>query len=468
MSRAILGTRIRERRRTLAITQADLARRIGISPSYLNLIERNKRTVAGNLLRRVADALGIGLEELDGAAERRLFGTLDEIAHLPDIAALGAEGGSIGELIGRYPGWARALAALARSERAATAEAQALADRITHDPFLGETVHRMLTRIAAIRSAGEILSDYADMPAEQRDRFVRIVADESHSLSEVAEALAAYFDRAQATGRALAPVDEVEALFEARDCRFEEIEAAVAGIDLDGAAQGRIEAARARVEARLGALVEAILDRAPEIETASARHRARAALFDYAAGALLVPMDALAAQAEARRYDLEALADDFRVEVATLCPRLVALPEGPRFGYLRANAAGSLVERRGLRGLAVPRYASACPLWVLFRAQQAPETVLRQRVVFPTGQRFVFVARAHAAERPAFGQPRHYLTDMLTMTEADARLTVYAPDAAVPAEEVGSTCRTCPRPNCPHCIDDPIGGRRLEAPPPAR
>ena len=120
MRTAILGTRIRERRRGIGVTQAELARRIGISASYMNLIERNKRGIAGPLLRRAAEALNLRLEELDGAAERRLLETLNEIAYSPGLRALGAEAGSAGELIGRYPGWARSLAALARSEREAT------------------------------------------------------------------------------------------------------------------------------------------------------------------------------------------------------------------------------------------------------------------------------------------------------------------------------------------------------------
>lgn len=458
--RTILGTRIRERRRTLAVTQAELARRIGISASYLNLIERNKRGIAGPLLRRTAAALGLGLDELDGAAERSLLATLSEIAHQPDVAALGVEAASAGELIGRYPGWARTLAALARSERSATADARALADRLTHDPFLGETVHRMLTRIAAIRSAAEILTDYPDVQGERREEFTRIIGDESRALSDVAEALAAYFDRAREAGRALTPLDEVEALIEARSGRFDEIESAAH--DLAGALDGPPGrwSARELAAERLGALVEGIVAAEPGLETSSARIRARAALLDYAAGVIVAPMPAFAARAAELRYDMEALADAFAIDVTTVCQRLVALPgeDVPRFGYFRANAAGVLIERRGLPGLVAPRYAAACPLWVLFRAQQSPEIVIRQRALFPNGERFVFLARAQVSGPAGFGRPRHYLTDMLAVSEADARLTVYAPDLGVPTEEVGPACRTCSWNHCPHRADGPLAG----------
>jgi predicted transcriptional regulator len=172
-------------------------------------------------------------------------------------------------------------------------------------------------------------------------------------------------------------------------------------------------------------------------------------------------MDALAPRAAASGYDIEALADAFAVDVETICRRLTASPPGPevpRFGYFRANAAGTVIERRGLAGLFAPRYAPACPLWVLYRAQQSPGSFMRQRTVFPSGLRFVFVARARNTASAGFGRPRHYLTDMLAMSDADARLTVYAPDPATPVEEVGPACRICLRATCPHRVEDPIAG----------
>ncbi len=464
MSKAILGTRIRERRRALGLTQAELARRVGISASYMNLIERNRRGLAGALLRSTADALALRLDELDGAAERRLLESLDEIAHTPELGALGVEADSAGELIGRYPGWARALSALAHSEREATAAARALADRLTHDPFLGETVHRMLTRIAAVRSAAEILADFPELDAGQRDRFHRIIHEESRALSEVGEALAAYFDKVDAPDRTLTPLDEVEALFDARANRFAEIEAAASGLAdrIDTAAPGaRRGRAQELAERELGLAVDAILDRQGEVETAPGRARARKALMGYAAAALLAPMETFGPRAAALGYDIEALAEAFALDVETVCQRLTALPEEqnvPRFGYFRANAAGTIIERRGLSGLVAPRYASACPLWVLYCAQQSPEAVIRQRVVFPSGARFVFVARARNTGLTGFGRPRHYLTDMLAMSEPDARLTVYAPDAGVPVEAVGPACRICPRRSCTHRVEDPLTG----------
>lgn len=459
---SIIGTRIRQRRREIGYTQADLAKKVDISPSYLNLIEWNKRRIAGSLLHKIASALSLSSEELDGASEKRLLESLSEIAHLPSLGALGVETERTSELIGRFPGWARGLATLARSEREATMRAQTLSDRLSNDPFLSETVHRMLTRIAAIRSAAEILEEYPDVETEQRERFNSLIHQDSRALSDVGEALASYLDKAEESERVHTPLDEVETLFVARENRFEEIEgpaADLAGLLVDSRPISRREKARELTEEQLSEPIESMIERQPEISTAVAKTRARRALVDYAVAAILMPITEFSDRATELRYDIEALSEAFSVEIEAVCHRLTALPnsEGaPRFGYLRANAAGTIIEMLGLEGLAIPRYAAACPLWVLYRAQQSPETVMRQRALFPSGARFVFIARARHQGATGFGKPRHYVTDMLAMKEDDARHTVYAPDPSAIVEEVGPSCRLCPRRACLHRVEDPL------------
>lgn len=458
----ILGARIRQRRREIGVSQTDLAAQIGISPSYMNLIEWNKRPIAGSLLRKTADALGLTLEQLDGASERRLVETLVEIANLPALGPLGIEAGHAGELIGRFPGWARGVAALARSERDAMDHARTLSDRLSNDPFLGEAVHRMLTRIAAIRSAVEILTDYTDIPDDRRERFLQIIREESGALSDAGQALARYLDKAEDSDKVLTPLDEVEALFDARGNHFEEIEVAANALSDQLAVSqpvSRHAKARALAGQFLGPVIDAVLTKSAQIQTTAALTRAQRALMDYAAAAVLMPMEMFVPRAAALRYDIESIAAMFSAEFETVCHRLTALPQDdrvPRFGYFRANAAGTIIEMLGLNSLSVPRYASVCPLWVLYRAQQSPEAVIRQRALFPSGARFVFVARARHTGPTGFGRPRHYLTDMVTMTEGDSQHTVYAPDPSAVVEEVGPSCRLCPRRNCVHRVEDPL------------
>lgn len=240
-------------------------------------------------------------------------------------------------------------------------------------------------------------------------------------------------------------------MFEGRENRFAEIEAAIE----TAAAQGE-----AGLTKRVDAMIARLLDVEKAVQSAGARSRARDALSLYARHAIQAPMSVFAPLAKQMRFDIEALAATTGAGLYATFRRVTALPPEPatpRFGYLQANAAGTITEMLGLPELAVPRYASACPLWLLYRAQQTPETMLRQLTVFPNGQRFVFIARARNTEPSGFERPRHYVTDMLAMRAEDAVHTVYAPDAGQRAEEVGPACRLCPRTRCRHRVDDPLG-----------
>ena len=464
MKRNILGPRIRERRREIGVTQAALAQQIGISASYLNLIEHNKRDIGGSLLRKLARALELPLDKLDGAEDRRLLETLEEIARTPEMEALGVEDRRIGELIGRFPGWARGILALSRSEHQATNVAQVLSDRLKHDPYLGETVHKMLSRITSLYSASEIVEQNPDIDSGRRERFHAIIHEESQQLSVLGDALASYFDNAAWARRTLTPQDEVDALFDNRQNHFAEVESRTERLHArlpEGTASARMSAAQALVEQFLDKIMRKIVAGESHLETDIARKRTYELLVRYATAAVMVPLELFKQRAVAHGYDLECLAEEFGVEFRLICERLSAVPVAdgqPRFGFYQANASGHITLSRNLPGLAVPRYGSACPLWILYRAQQTPNTLLRQCVRLPSGEGFVFVARAFSNDGAGFGASRHYLTDMCVFSDQDAEHTVYTPDRNTVFEPVGLSCRTCPRHGCKHRVVDPLTG----------
>lgn len=60
------GPRVRRIRNGLSLTQTAMADALGISPSYLNLIERNQRPLTVQLLLKLASVYKVDLDELQG------------------------------------------------------------------------------------------------------------------------------------------------------------------------------------------------------------------------------------------------------------------------------------------------------------------------------------------------------------------------------------------------------------------
>ena len=59
-----LGARLKRLRRDLGLTQTRMAEDLGVSPSYLNLLERNQRPVTAQVLLRLAEAYDLDLKTL--------------------------------------------------------------------------------------------------------------------------------------------------------------------------------------------------------------------------------------------------------------------------------------------------------------------------------------------------------------------------------------------------------------------
>jgi transcriptional regulator with XRE-family HTH domain len=63
------GARVRALRLRAGLTQAALARQLGVSASYLNLIERDRRPLPAELLLRLAQALDVDLRAFAAGGE---------------------------------------------------------------------------------------------------------------------------------------------------------------------------------------------------------------------------------------------------------------------------------------------------------------------------------------------------------------------------------------------------------------
>ena len=128
-----IGSRIREKRLDQGLRQAEVAEAVGISASYLNLIEHNKRRIAGKLLSALAQVLGVEPSVLASGAEASLVDgmrsaaarskTRVEVERAEDVAT-------------RYPGWARLIATQEERISALEHQVQTLTDRISNDPAL--------------------------------------------------------------------------------------------------------------------------------------------------------------------------------------------------------------------------------------------------------------------------------------------------------------------------------------------
>ncbi|MFC3231448.1 helix-turn-helix domain-containing protein [Marinibaculum pumilum] len=494
MTRTPIGMRVRERRKSLRLTQTALAERLAISVSYLNLIEHNKRKIGGRLLLRLCEELQVDMEWLDGAAERRLIGDLEELAAEPLLAHLAPDPAAGAELVGRYPDWSAALVALHRAYLERNQTVAALSDRLTQDPALRDAMHRMLSTIAAIRSSAEILDSVDDLEPDQARRFHSIIAEESGRLSEVAGALTQFLERAPTETRSITPVEEVDDFIIQNDNRFPLLDEAAEDLRrslgatlpaMEPALAERLEVrgkarpalpegapasarrfalAMAVADAECGEAIAAQLAETTLLTSVAARRRGLRALTSYLAAALLFPYDAFLEDAQRLAYDIDLLRRKYNASIEQVCHRLVTLrrpgAEGVPFGFMRADPAGFISKRFPLPRLPLPRYGGACPLWAVYRAFQTPESFVPQHVAFPGGDRFLFVARAVAKAEGSFDRPRGLLSVMLACDAVYADRIVYARgldmSQRAPALPVGTSCRICTRTDCATRQEDPI------------
>lgn len=420
----LTGTRIRERRTALRLKQAELARRAGISAAYLNLIEHNRRRVSEALLDALAQALGVEVEALSEGAEGVLFEGLREAAAGLDLAAGEMPDlERIEEFVGRFPGWARVLAARQARVVALERVVETYSERMAQDPYLLDGLHEVLSAVTSLRSTAAILVETDDIEPEWQARFLGTIAEESLRLSGSAEGLVAYIDEMEEAETGLSsPLEQLEAWLARRGWHIAEFERP------DPPAP------------------EALLDDAPELASSAARALARAHLATARDDSRALPLKPFLAALAEFGVAPGQLVSRFGVPMAQVFRRLATLPEGegrPPIGLIACDGAGALTLRRPLPGFSLPRSSAACPLWPLFEALSRPMQPIRAVLDMAGRVPQRYLAYAFAAPRGESG------FDGPVLMEAMMLLLPAPASAGEEARAVGSSCRVCPRAQCP-------------------
>lgn len=405
---ALTGSRLRERRLALGMRQAELAAEVGVSASYLNLIEHNRRRIADDLLLRLADRLAMPLAALQDGHDAVMIDALRAAAS--DVHGVAEEVDRAEDLAGRFPGWAAAVVELHARARALGQVVEALNDRMAHDPHLSASLHEILNAAASVRSTAAILADTDDIDPAWRKRFHQNLHVDSERMAKGAEALVAYLDASsQGVEQTTAtPQEEVEAWASSCDWGLSGPEASVKAAQL-ASGDGRAMAGRMQALAK--------------------------------ADALALSEPALQSALQAHGPDPLAIAAQTGVPVLVAFRRL-ALRPASGFGLLHCDGSGTLTLRKPILGFSPPRFGAACPLWPLFTALSRPETPVEAVIALPgpQGARFRTLALCQTQYPAGFRGPQ--------LREAAMLLVPEAPGSA-PAIEVGPTCRICPRPQCP-------------------
>jgi predicted transcriptional regulator/transcriptional regulator with XRE-family HTH domain len=505
----MLGNRVRRLRNQQGLTQVAMAAQLGISPSYLNLIEHNQRSLNRPLLLKLSECFDIDLQAFSGNHEARLLADLTELLGDPLFQDAELGPAELNELVGGAPAACQALLTLYRAYRNAREDIRGLSSRLAEDPYLAASSHQLLTLLTSIRSFAEILHDNVDLAARKRQQFVAILVQESERLTDLVNQLFRFIsgDGLQDLRGAESPADEVTEILHARHNHFPELEDAAEamraslGLGPDGALetlsralaerrdpngdtganesefasgngrdgeQAPPQAAEALPQgsaafrmarqlglASLGDLLESRLAEA-QPSTEAARGMYRRVLANYFAGALLMPYAEFLGAARSLRHDIELLGRRFGVGFEQVCHRLTTLhrpdAEGVPFHFLRIDIAGNVSKRFSGSGLRIPRFGGVCPRWNVHEAFMKPGQIDRQLARLPDGTTYFCVARTLSKPGAGFREPSSHYAIGIGCEVSFAPQLVYAdgldlgnPEVAVP---VGVHCRLCERRDC--------------------
>jgi predicted transcriptional regulator/DNA-binding XRE family transcriptional regulator len=434
----LAGHAVRRLRRQIGVTQAAMAEMLEISPSYLNLVERNQRPVSATLLVRLAErfdfdprSLATGEPGGGAAAIRRRLAD-------PLFADLEIDRNEVEEWLAAAPGGAEAFARLFDRTGAGTT-ADETADPIA---LVRHEIERWRGHFVDLDLAAEALADELRLGAGDLYGAITERLRVKHSL----------------TIRVL-PVDVMPDMLQRLDLHARQLQLSEM---LDPASRTFAVAVQlAQIEAR--GEIEA-LARGAAFADRTAERLFRRHLASYFAAALIMPYARFLRACENTGYDIELLQRRFGAGFEQVSHRLTTLQRvgarGLPFFMVRIDRAGHASKRfSGASGAPLAEAEGRCPLWRVHEAFDRPGSLIVQLVELEDASRWLTMARTVAPQGRRYGGiPAEFAIGLgVAADQAGSLAIARGIDLGGEAMPIGLGCRACFRTECPQRSFAPAG-----------
>jgi XRE family transcriptional regulator, fatty acid utilization regulator len=455
------GPRIRRIRNTKGLTQTAMAEGLGISPSYLNLIERNQRPLTVQLILKLASVYKVEPEELQGEA-RGSIAALKEVFSDPLLAGELPGDQELVEIAEAAPNAAAAVIKLFRAYRE---QAERLSD-------LSELLARE-GRATAL-SAARLPIDEVHEVFERRPNHFAAIEQEAEAFSTLLDsgddlfgALKAWLKSEHGIVVKVLPVSTMPNWRRRYDRHSQRLFLSERLSPFDQLREVAMEACLIRMTVAVAAEIQSL-----KLSSDEARRLARFELGRYAAHALMMPYPAFQTAAVRARYDIDVLRSRFGVSFEQAANRLTTLQRpgasGVPFFMLEVDNAGHRFRKAGAQGFPQGRFGGGCPKLPIHAAFGQPGQILVEAVEMPDGAEFLTVARTLEGPQGAFNErPRRTalligcdigFRDEIVYGAALPGLAAAAGEksAQLAATPVGPACRLCERSGCLARAEPPV------------
>ena len=440
------GPRIRRIRTSLNLTQTAMAEELGISASYLNLIERNQRPLTVQLLLKLSSTYKLDLDELQGIGDETLNAQLKEAFSDPLLVGEIPDSSELIEFTEATPNVAAAMVKLYRGYRESLERLSGLSSMMAEEGS------------DAVKTAARLPVDEMRQSLEQRSSYIPAIenaATKMLALLDKSDGLLAGLRRWLLKELGLAvQVLPVEAMPDWRRRFDRHSNRLLISERLSPADQLQ------EVALEVALLAESnLIDEEIEFLKLTSNEAKRLARFEFArllALAMMMPYEKFHTTAKRLRYDINVLRSRFGVTFAQAAWRLTMLQRNgqsaPQFFVMETDAAGNRIRRGGANGFPVTRFGGDCPKLIVHQAFGSPGQIFAETVVTPQEAEFIVLGRTVEGLRSGYLDRPHRTALLIGFDTTYAKEIVYGDGlvgvTAREPVEIGPGCRLCERSGC--------------------